>query len=164
MVIILDKHVLWCCNFIEVHIHVFIVVWNLIWSLWSQHKIFSIPQNFGSVRVETFKFRVNAKLFRSGENIIESVRGRGHKICYFSVRSGSGQKITGQCRFGVPKTLPRRTLIWAYHDSWWTRVPECFRFSQIGTILELPILPWGYLIKKDTQVFQQFIATSCIIS
>ena len=28
-----------------------------------------------------------------------------------SVRSGSGQKITGQYRFGVPKTLPRRTLV-----------------------------------------------------
>ena len=115
MVIILDKHVVWCYNFIEVHIHVFIVVWNLIWSLWSQHKIVSIPQNFGSVRVETFNFGLMLNCFgpvRSGENIIGSVRGRGHKIYYFSVRSGSGQKITGQCRFGVPKTLPRRTLIW----------------------------------------------------
>ena len=48
---------------------------------------------------------------RSGENIIGSVRGRGHKIYYFSVRSGSGQKITGHYGVGVPKTLPRRTLI-----------------------------------------------------
>ena len=48
MVIILDKHVVWCYNFIVGHIHVFIVVWNLIWSLniWSQHKLSSIPQNF----------------------------------------------------------------------------------------------------------------------
>ena len=47
-VIILDKHIVWCYNFIAGHIHVFIVVWNLSWSLnlWSQHKIFSIPQNF----------------------------------------------------------------------------------------------------------------------
>ena len=49
---------------------------------------------------------------QSGENIIGSVRGRGHKIYYFSVRSGSGQKITGQYLFGVPKTLPRRTLVY----------------------------------------------------
>ena len=47
---------------------------------------------------------------RSGENIIGSVRGRGHKIYYFSVLSGSGKKITGQYGFGVPKTLPRRSL------------------------------------------------------
>ena len=47
---------------------------------------------------------------RSGENTIGSVLGRGHKIYYFSVRSGSGQKITGQNGVGVPKTLPRRTL------------------------------------------------------
>ena len=48
MVIILDKNVVWCYNFIAGHIHVFIVVWNLIWSLniWSQLKLFSIPQNF----------------------------------------------------------------------------------------------------------------------
>ena len=46
----------------------------------------------------------------SGENIIGSVRGRGLKIYYFSVRSGSGQKTTGQYGVGVPKTLPRRTL------------------------------------------------------
>ena len=48
MAIILDKHVVWCYNFIAGHIHVFIVVWSLIRSLnlWSQHKIFSIPQNF----------------------------------------------------------------------------------------------------------------------
>ena len=48
VVIILDKHVVWCYNFIAGHIHMFIVVWNLSWSLnlWSQHKIFSIPQNF----------------------------------------------------------------------------------------------------------------------
>ena len=52
-------------------------------------------------------------LVRSGENIIGSVRGRGHKIYYFSVRSGSGQKITGQYGVGVPKTLPRRTLVWS---------------------------------------------------
>ena len=43
-------------------------------------------------------------------NIIGSVWGQGHKIYYFSVRSGSGQKITGQYGIGVPKTLPRRTL------------------------------------------------------
>ena len=48
---------------------------------------------------------------RSGENIIGSVRGRGHKMYNFSVRSGSGQKITGQYGIGVPKTLPRRTLL-----------------------------------------------------
>ena len=48
---------------------------------------------------------------RSGENIIGSVRGRGHKIYYFSVRSGSGQKLTGHFGVGVSKTLPRRTLI-----------------------------------------------------
>ena len=48
---------------------------------------------------------------RFGENIIGSVRGRDHKIYYFSVRSGSGQKITGQYGVGVPKTLPRRTLV-----------------------------------------------------
>ena len=50
-------------------------------------------------------------LVRSGENIIGSVRGRGHKICYFSVRSGLGQMVTGHYGIGVPKTLPRRTLI-----------------------------------------------------
>ena len=48
---------------------------------------------------------------RSGENIIRSVRGRGHRIYFFSVQSGSGQKITGRFRVGVPKTLPRRTLV-----------------------------------------------------
>ena len=53
---------------------------------------------------------------RSGENKIESVRGRGHKIYYFSVRSGSGQKITGQYGVGVPKTLPRRTLMFRHFD------------------------------------------------
>ena len=116
MVIILDKHVVWCYNFIiEGHIHVFIVVWNLIWFLWSQHKVFSIPQNFrvGSGR-NFFNFGLMLNCFGpvwSGENIIGSVRGQGHKIYYFSVRSGSGQKITGQYRFGVPKTLPRRTLV-----------------------------------------------------
>ena len=51
---------------------------------------------------------------RSGENIIGSVRGRGHKIYYFSVWSGSGQKITGQYGVGVPKTLPRRTLYYIH--------------------------------------------------
>ena len=49
---------------------------------------------------------------RSGENIIGSVQGRGNKICYFSVRSGSGQMVTGHYGVGVPKTLPRRTLLW----------------------------------------------------
>ena len=48
---------------------------------------------------------------RSGENIIWSVRDRGHRIYYFSVRSGSGQEITGRFGVGVPKTLPRRTLV-----------------------------------------------------
>ena len=89
----------------------FIVVWNLIWSLnlWSQHKIFSIP--FGS-KLVNFGLMLNCfGPVRSRENIIGSVRGRGHKIYYFSVRSGSGQKITGQYGVGVPKTLPRRTLI-----------------------------------------------------
>ena len=57
---------------------------------------------------------------RSGENIIGSVRGRGHKIYYFSVRSGSGQKITGQCGVGVPKTLPRRTLTTCDIDMSWS--------------------------------------------
>ena len=47
----------------------------------------------------------------SGENIIGSVRGWGHKVYCFSVRSGSGQKIMGQYGVGVPKTLPRRTLM-----------------------------------------------------
>ena len=48
---------------------------------------------------------VNAKSFRSGENIIGSVRGRGGRIYYFSVRSGSGQKITGRFGVGVPNNL-----------------------------------------------------------
>ena len=48
---------------------------------------------------------------RSGENIIGSVQGRGHKIDYFSFQSGSGQKITGNYGVGVLKTLPRRTLV-----------------------------------------------------
>ena len=42
---------------------------------------------------------------QSGQKIIGSVRGRGHKIYYFSVQSGLGQKITGHYRVGVPKTL-----------------------------------------------------------
>ena len=46
----------------------------------------------------------------SGENIIGSVRGRAHTIYYFSIRSGSGQKITGHFGVGMPKTLPRRAL------------------------------------------------------
>ena len=48
---------------------------------------------------------------RSGENIIGSVRGQGHRIYYFSVLSRSGQKITGRFGVGVPKTLPRKTLV-----------------------------------------------------
>ena len=47
----------------------------------------------------------------SRQNIIGSVRGRGHKIDYFWVRSRLRQKITGHYRVGVPNTLPRRTLI-----------------------------------------------------
>ena len=50
-------------------------------------------------------------LVRSAENIIGSVQGRGHKILlFFSVRSRSGQKITGQYGVGVPKKLTHRTL------------------------------------------------------
>ena len=40
---------------------------------------------------------------RSGQNIIGSVRGWGHKMYYFSVWSGSGQKITGHYGVEVPK-------------------------------------------------------------
>ena len=48
---------------------------------------------------------------RSGENIIGSVQGQGNKIYYFLVQFGLPQKITGQYRVGVPKTLPRRTQV-----------------------------------------------------
>ena len=36
---------------------------------------------------------------------------RGHKTDLFQVWCGSGQDITGHYRIGVPKTLPRRTLV-----------------------------------------------------
>ena len=42
-------------------------------------------------------------LVRSWENIIGLVRGQGHKIYYFSVWFGSGQKITGS---GCQKPCP----------------------------------------------------------
>ena len=45
--------------------------------------------------------------------MIGLVQGWGHKIYYFSVRSRSGQNITGQYGVGVPKTLPCRTLVQA---------------------------------------------------
>ena len=64
---------------------------------------------------------------RSGENIIGSVRGRGNKIYYFSVRSGSGQKITGQYGIGVPKTLPRRTLLHSHGISLAIKCLHCLQ-------------------------------------
>ena len=117
MIVIHDKRVVWCYNFIAGHIYVFIAVWNLIWSLnlWSQHKkIFHTSEFSGWSGSKLVHFGLMLNCFgpvRSGENIIGSVRGRGHKIYYFSVRSESGQKITGQFGVGVPKTLPRRTLM-----------------------------------------------------
>ena len=53
-------------------------------------------------------------MFQSGPDRVEYNRvgpSRGHKIYFFRVRSGSGQDITGQYGIGVPKTLPRRTLV-----------------------------------------------------
>ena len=53
-------------------------------------------------------------MFRSGSDRVEYNRigpSRGHKIYFFRVWSGSGQDITGHYRVGVPKTLPRRTLL-----------------------------------------------------
>ena len=57
--------------------------------------------------IVVWNFRVDAKLFRSApvRIIIGSVRGRGHRIYYFSVRSGSGQKITERFGVGVPLNL-----------------------------------------------------------
>ena len=117
MVIILDKHVIWCCNFIAGHIYMFIVVWNLIWclkldlklkSLSSTQNIFNTSEFSGrsGLKLVNFGLLLNCfSLVRSGENIIGSLWGRSHKIYNFLVRSGSGQYGVG-----VPKTLPRRTL------------------------------------------------------
>ena len=82
-------------------------------SLISTQKIFHTLEFSGRFGSKLVHFWLMLNCFgpvRSGENIIGSVRGQGHKIYYFSVRSGSGQKITGQYGVGVPKTLPRRTL------------------------------------------------------
>ena len=83
-------------------------------SLISTQNIFHTSEFSGRSGSKLVNFGLVLNCFgpvRSGENIIGSVRGRGHKIYYFSVRSGSGKKITGQYGVGVPKTLPRRTLI-----------------------------------------------------
>ena len=56
--------------------------------------------------------------------------GSGHKIYYFLVQSGSGQKITGQYGVGVPKTLPHRTLV-------------CGHFAKLITVsIYIDALPW----------------------
>ena len=55
---------------------------------------------------------------RSGQNIIRLVRGLGHKTHYFSIQSVSGQKITGHFVVGIPKTLPRRTLVPVFNSIW----------------------------------------------
>ena len=83
-------------------------------SLISTQNIFRTSEFSGWSGSKLVNFELMLNCFgpvRSGENIIGSVRGQGHKIYYFSVRSGSGQKITGQYGVGVAKTLPRRTLI-----------------------------------------------------
>ena len=83
-------------------------------SLISTENIFHTSEFSGRSGSKLVNFGLMLNCFgpvRSGENIIGSVRGRGHKIYYFSVRSGSGQNITGQYGVGVPKTLPRRTLV-----------------------------------------------------
>ena len=162
MVIILDKHVVWSYNFIAGYIHVFIVVWNLIWSLnlWSQHKnIFHTSEFSVQSGSKLVNFGLMLNCFgpvRSGENIIGSVRGRGHKVYYFSVRSGSGKKITGQYGFGVPKTLPRRTLHYvlvrdSFHQNYiccnepeWN-VKICCSFVSICFILRVIYVIWMLL-------------------
>ena len=91
----------------------FVLWWCDLISLISTQNIFHTSEFLGWFGSKLLNFGLMLNCFgpvRSGEYIIGSVRGRGHKIYYFSVRSGSGQNITGQYRFGVPKLLPRRTL------------------------------------------------------
>ena len=67
-------------------------------SLISTQNIFHTSEFLGRFGSKLLNFGLMLNCFgpvRSGENIIGSVRGRGHKIYYFSVRSGSGQKIMG---------------------------------------------------------------------
>ena len=116
-VIILDKHVVLCYNFIAgqySRVYCSLKLELKLKSLISTQNIFHTSEFSGRSGSKLVNFGLMLNCFgpvRSGENIIGSVRGRGHKIYYFSVRSGSEQKITGQYGIGVPKTLPRRTLI-----------------------------------------------------
>ena len=117
MVIILDKHILWSYNFIcraYSRLYCSLKLDLKLKSLISTQNIFHTSEFSGQSGSKIVNFGLMLNCFgpvRSGENIIGSVRGRGHKIYYFSVRSESGKKITGQYGFGVPKTLPSRTLI-----------------------------------------------------
>ena len=59
-------------------------------------------------------FRLMIKYFSQiqyGQTIIGSVLHHGHKIYFFRVWFGLGQINTGHYGVGVPKTLPRRTLV-----------------------------------------------------
>ena len=118
MIIFLDKHVVWCYNFIAGHINVrFLCSLKLdlkLKFLISTQNIFHTSEFSGRSGSKLVNFGLMLNCFspvRSGKNIIGSVPGRGHKIYYFSVRSWSGQKITGQYGVGVPKALPRGTLV-----------------------------------------------------
>ena len=68
-----------------------------------------------SLKLFNFGLIINCfSLVHSWQNTIQSVQGGDHKITIFSVQSVSGQKITGYCGDGMPKTLPSRALIQTY--------------------------------------------------
>ena len=82
-----------------------------------------------SLKLVDFGLMINCfGLIQSGQNIIRSAHSQDHKTYYFSVRSGSGQKITGY--YGVwgaknlaPQDCTSYCLLFYSKNSGWM---ECF--------------------------------------
>ena len=87
-------------------------------------------------------------LAQVGQNIIRSIGVGPNKFTKFW--SGSGRHITGHYRVGVPKTLPRRTLVWIQHGKYIARLRWLYCLTIIGCNFVLNDLLHLTLISDET--------------